>query len=103
MKILDYTYQEKEEEYDNLIEELEQNYDKYQDNIIKNINTLQTDLENIKNTRTAAIEAQIREKEIKEQSDFYCLKISEIDLADIKILEKVKLQLNKPRILCMLI
>ena len=61
-----------------------------------------------KRTRLAAsieatIKARVREKEIKEQLDFYCLQIDPIDLIDIETLEKVKSRLNKPRILSMLI
>ena len=51
----------------------------------------------------ASIKARVREKEIKEQLDFYCLQVDPIDLSDIQTLEKVKNRLNKPRILSMLI
>ena len=51
----------------------------------------------------ATIKARVREKEIKEQLDFYCLQIDPIDLSDIETLEKVKSRLSKPRILSMLI
>ena len=51
----------------------------------------------------ASIKARVREKEIKEQLDFYCLQVDTIDLSDIQTLEKVKNRLNKPRILSMLI
>lgn len=57
----------------------------------------------IKNTRAAAIEAIRKEKEIKENKSFYCLSVNEMDLSDIKILSKIKSQLNQPRILSMLI
>jgi hypothetical protein len=51
----------------------------------------------------ASIKARVREKEIKEQLDFYCLQVDPLDLSDIATLEKVKSRLNKPRILSMLI
>lgn len=51
----------------------------------------------------ATIQAKIREKEIKEQLNFYCLTVDPVDLADIETLEKIKSRLNKPRILSMLI
>lgn len=51
----------------------------------------------------ASIKARVREKEIKEQLDFYCLQVDPLDLSDIQTLEKVKNRLNKPRILSMLI
>lgn len=61
------------------------------------------ELNKIKKTRESLIQANLREKEIQEQKDFYCLHLDPIDEADIKMLEKVKLKLNKPRILSMLI
>lgn len=51
----------------------------------------------------ATIKARLREKEIKEKLDFYCLTVDPIDLTDIQTLEKIKSRLNKPRILSMLI
>ena len=64
---------------------------------------IEEDLEQLKATRAAIIQANIKEKEIEENSTFYCLTISEIDKADIKMLENIKPQLNKPRVLSMLI
>lgn len=61
------------------------------------------ELDKIRATRAAAQQALTREKEIKEQLSFYCLSANEQDLADIKVLERIKSQLNKPRILSMLI
>ena len=61
------------------------------------------ELEKIHQTRKAAMEALLREEEIKEQLDFYRLKPSEKDINDIAILNSIKTQLNTPRILSMLI
>lgn len=61
------------------------------------------ELNKMRATRAAAMEAQLREREIKEQRAFYSLPISEIDLADIKALEGIKSRLSKPRVLSMLI
>ena len=51
----------------------------------------------------AAIQANVREQEIKEKLDFYCLTPKTADINDIKTLERIKPQLNNPRILSMLI
>jgi hypothetical protein len=59
--------------------------------------------ESLAQSISATIQAKIREKEIKEKLDFYCLSIDPLDLTDIQTLEKVKSRLNKPRILSMLI
>ena len=61
------------------------------------------ELNKMRATRAAAMEAQLREREIKEQRAFYSLPINDIDLADIKALEGIKSRLSKPRVLSMLI
>jgi hypothetical protein len=100
---LDKDYSEKEKEYENHILSLYSNYDTIHEELLKQMVKVKIDLEKIENTRAAAIQAQIKEKEIKEQLSFYCLSANENDLADIKVLERMKSQLNKPRILSMLI
>ena len=85
-----------QEEVLNNMEILDSKYKKEKDKI-------KEDLEQLKATRAAIIQANIKEKEIEENSTFYCLTISEIDKADIKMLENIKPQLNKPRVLSMLI
>lgn len=85
-----------QEEVLNNMEILDSKYKKEKDKI-------EEDLEQLKATRAAIIQANIKEKEIEENSTFYCLTISEIDKADIKMLENIKHQLNKPRVLSMLI
>lgn len=101
--VLEYKYSEKESEYDYYIQKLKVNYDIKQDEIIAEIKDNQQKLDSIKATRIAAQEALIKEKEIQENSSFYCLKIKKDDLDDIEILERIKPKLNQPRILCMLI
>lgn len=67
------------------------------------VKSVTEELYTIRNTRAALIEAQLREKRIAEQADFYRLHIDPIEQEDIFLLEKVKEKLNKPRILAMLI
>lgn len=100
---LEKDYQEKEEEYDILVKELYKSYDNEQDRILDQIKWEQSKLENLRSTRAAAIQAQIKEREIKDQLSFYCLQPTENELDDIKALERVKPNLHQPRILCMLI
>lgn len=101
--VLDENYNKTEQEYQQLINNLKIGYEEKQLEIIKQIQEKQEELNSIAATRTALIEAQIKEKEIKEKKDFYCLQIKETDKQDIKILDKIKPELNQPRILCMLI
>lgn len=60
-------------------------------------------LNNLKETRKAAYEAVLKEKEIKENKDNYRLLPLKQDLEDIYTLEHIKQGLHKPRILSMLI
>ena len=100
---LEDSYKQKEKEFENAIELLDNSYDMAQQQYIIETEEQKSKLENLKATRAAAMQAQLKEKEIKEQKTFYSLKISELDLNDIKVLNKVKNQLNQPRILSMLI
>ena len=63
---LEKDYQEKEEEYDILVKELYKNYDNEQDRILDQIKWEQSKLDNLRSTRAAAIQAQIKEREIKD-------------------------------------
>ena len=60
-------------------------------------------LQTLKQTRKAAYQALLRQKEMEDKKDDYRLLPSQVDLSDIKKLQKVKLELAKPRILSMLI
>lgn len=101
--ILDKNYQEKEKDYDAHVLLLEQSYQHKQEELEIELNKKVSELDKIRATRAAAMEAQLKEKEIKEQLSFYCLSIKQNDLDDIKILERIKPQLHAPRILSMLI
>ena len=103
MNLLDKEYQEHEDEYDNHMQLLQESYDKQQDIILNKISQEQSNLDKIRSTRIAAIEAQRREKEIKEKLSFYCLQPTDNEKDDIRALERVKPNLHQPRILCMLI
>ena len=60
-------------------------------------------LNTLKETRKAAYEAILKQKEIKQNKDNYRLLPSSNDLEDIYTLEHIKAGLHKPRILSMLI
>ena len=102
-EILSKQYDEKAAEYDNLTAKLDEAYSDIQNKIIADIDAQNLELEKIKATRAALIEAQIKEKEIQENKDFYCLIPTENDKDDIHRLERVKKDLHNPRILSMLI
>lgn len=92
VKILETSYKDKEQQYDINIARLQED-----------IRLTQEELTKLKETRMAAHEALMKEQEVKENKDNYRLLPSQADLTDARRLEIVKRELNKPRILSMLI
>lgn len=66
-------------------------------------NAAAADLRSLKQTRKAAYEAILKQKEVKQNKHNYCLIPAPIDLDDIHALQHIKQTLHKPRILSMLI
>ena len=96
--------------YTNYVEGLEKFYTEAEHNFDANMNSLRHDilelnqeLDELKATRAAAHEALLKEQEVKDNKDNYRLLPSQSDLNDARRLEIVKRELNKPRILSMLI
>lgn len=100
---LDNSYKAKEAEYDYNVHLLETSYDCAQDELLAEIGKIKQELDEIKLTRKSAQSALLKEKEIKEKLDFYCVRPSQNDLDDVQTLERIKPKLHQPRILCMLI
>ena len=96
-------YDEKDQEYKDLTENLQKSYQETQEEIMRQLDMERAELDKIRSTRAAAQQAQLKEKEIKEKLAFYCLPLSPSDKKDIDILEGIRSQLTKPRILSMLI
>lgn len=90
--ILESQYRIKEKEYDNKIIEINERRA-----------SLEKELNKIKETLSAGVQAQLREEEKKKKIDFYKISISEKDLFDIKTLNQIKKTLNNPTILSKLI
>lgn len=102
-KVLENNYKLKSEEYELLEKQLEDAYASKQLSLLRDAEECKMELDKIRATRTAAIEAQRKEKEIKEQLAFYCLTPTNSELDDIRKLERIKPDLHNPRILSMLI
>lgn len=100
---LDAEYDDVEEEYDRNIETLKQSYDNLQDSLKCKMEIVQKELDKIEATRAAALEAQLKEQEVKNKQSFYCPKIAEADLNDVKVLKTIENKLLNPRVLRMLI
>jgi len=119
------SYDEKEKEYQNSLSLLQDSYSQEQLKIIKDLDDLKAEnqkqleeekeriaqelaeeqkvLNKVRETRAAAVQAQLKEKEIEQQLAFYCLQVTDNELKDISVLESIKSKLNNPRILSMLI
>lgn len=102
-EVLDKDYKEKEEEYNKSLELLHSSYERQQIVTLDELEKVKADLDKIKATRAAVIQARIQEEQIREQREFYMLCPKSTDIADIKRLERIKPELNSPRILSMLI
>lgn len=96
-------YQEQEQLFDNKINALEINYEEQLSKFQEEIKDYEAELHKLRQTRAAAIAAQLKEQEIKDRLEFYCLHPKTSDIQDVQILERVKPQLKNPRILSMLI
>lgn len=64
---------------------------------------LQDEIENLTQSRNALIEAQKREEELKLQTEFYKIQISDKSIKDIEIIQSIEKHLNNPEPLYKLI
>ena len=78
-------------------------YEKKKKILQSDIQSALQELNKLKETKAAAYQIMLKQQEVKENLDNFRLLPTSAQLSDIKKLEKVKLQLNKPRILSMLI
>ena len=96
-------YENAEADHDEAIEILRKSYDELQDILMLKVKSVQSDLDKISATRAAALQAQLKEEEIKNKQFFYCPQVPETDLKDAKVLKDIEYKLNNPRVLRMLI
>lgn len=110
LKVIENTKQLADEELKQRKKVLENEFENYksEQTIIKGqienkIWQLQSDLESLKSTKAAAIEAARKEQEIQENKEFYTLQIPREEKRDIEILEDTKMRISKPRAIAMVI
>lgn len=101
--MLEASYDKAEEEYNESVDLLNKSYENINKIHLQKLEKIVYDVESARATRNAIIAAQVKEKEIQEQISFYCLQTKESEIADVKALERIKPQLNNPRVLSMLI
>ena len=102
-KISDDAFRAYEKALEQAYAEVDLSFDKRAAQLWNEMDLIQKELDELKTTRAAAHEALLKEQEIKDNKDNYRLLPSQGDLADARRLEIVKRELNKPRILSMLI
>lgn len=112
--LLEQSYKAAEEEYDRLVDNLKQAYDTWQNDLLQakqeeecfyqqKIESIKQEIQKIKQTRAAIIEAQRREELIKLEKDSYRVILTQTELTTIDMINELKPRLPEPRILCMLV
>ena len=118
---LDYEYAKREAEFNTDIENLDQLYENKHDAFLRqmsqndararaqqeqleqDLDILRGELEKIRSTRAAAMDAQLREQEIRDKATFYTLQLNDADKRDVAYLQSIEYNLREPRPLRMLI
>ena len=101
--VLESQYEEAEREYQESLKLLEDSYANQQTEILNQIQENKDKLDSISATRKAAMQALLKEQEIKEKEQFYSLSLDEIDLHEAKILRSIESELRDPRPIKMII
>lgn len=112
--LLEQSYQATEEEYDRLVNNLKQAYDTWQSDLLQEkqkeefsyqqkIESIKQEIQKIRQTRAAIMEAQRREELIKLEKDSYRVILTQTELTTIDMINELKPRLPEPRILCMLV
>ena len=100
---LDHQYEEAEKEYKESLKLLEDSYVNQQTEILNQIQENKDKLDSISATRKAAMQALLKEQEIKEKEQFYSLSLDEMDLHEAKVLRSIESELRDPRPIKMII
>ena len=85
------------------IDSLNKEFISYKEQKEKEKNQIQKELNKLKNSLNAGLEAHLRQQKKEEKINFYKLSINDKDLTDVKQLEQLKSSFNKPVVLSKLI
>lgn len=96
---LEQSYKEKDEALDIQYKQNVEQFKAYDKDIEEQKKKLAEELEILERTRTAAIEAALREEEIKDKADFYKIKLSNEDKNDLEFLDSIESKLKKKEVL----
>lgn len=118
---LDAEYALKEQEFDADLENLDKLYADQHDTLLRemsedtaraneqkeqlnrDLDIIRRELEKIRATRAATMDAQLREQEIKDKATFYTIQLNEADKRDVAYLQSIEYNLREARPLRMLI
>lgn len=101
--ILDKEYNNKENEYNNLVHQLEISYNIKCDEFHEKISEVKDNLEKLRNTRAAAIQAFKKEQEIEDKINFYKIQIDDQDKKEIYAIKSIEYLFRDARPLNMMI
>lgn len=93
---LDNKYKQIDEGYNELVAKLENVYSARQSELFAESHQILEDLEKIRASKAATIQAQLREKHIEENKDDFRLDLDGKSLGDIKILKSIQNQISNP-------
>ena len=85
------------------IQAIHQDLNNIRESAIQEKQEIQKDIDKIKSSLSAGVEARLREQQKKDKINFYKLSINDADLADVKMLENLKAFFHKPVVLSKLI
>ena len=85
------------------IEDIHKDLNNIRQSAIKEKKQIQNELNKLKSSLSAGVEARLRQQQKKDKINFYKLSISDADLADVKMLENLKASFHKPVVLSKLI
>ena len=85
------------------IEAIHQDLNNIRESAAQQKKEIQNDINKIKASLSAGVEARLREQQKKDKINFYKLSINDADLADVKMLENLKASFHKPVVLSKLI
>ena len=102
-KLIDKDIQSQQQKAQQTILQMNQSVRQIKDITDKQKNQIQAQLDKLKASLSAGVQARLREQQKKEKINFYKLSISEADLSDVKMIEDLKPHFNKPVVLSKLI
>lgn len=96
-------YEAKSKEYDRKLVDEENKFNQLKESYNNEINSIKEELDSLKATKAAAIEAARKEQEIHDNMDEYCLILPREEERDIPLLREVQYKVSKPRAVAMAI